>query len=87
MPGGRARLPPTPNHTSNIQRLIDASTAYTSEPSILPNPPLDANTNTNSDLMQTQQVLDRITDHERQYILNVLDRNNEVQQRDAARLM
>lgn len=90
MPGGRARLPPTPTHTSNIQRLIDASTGYTSETTtILPNPSPDANTNSinGPDLVQTQQVLDRITDHERQYILNVLERNNEVQQRDAARLM
>lgn len=90
MPGGRARLPPTPSHTSNIRHLIDASTTgYTNETTILPNPSSDANTNSinGPDLMHTQQVLDRISDHERQYILNVLERNNEVQQRDASRLM
>lgn len=47
-----------------------------------------ADTNINgTDMMQSQSAFDGITDQERQYILNVLQRNNDVQQRDAARLM
>lgn len=72
--GRSARLPPTPTHSSTIQRIIEASTT--------------ADTNINgTDLLQQSHVFDRISDHERQYILNVLERNNDVQQRDAARLM
>lgn len=86
--GRSARLPPTPTHTSNIQRLIEASSAFTNETNSLQTS-ADANTNAinGPDLMQTQQVLDRMSENERQYILNVLDRNSEVQQRDAVRLM
>lgn len=76
--GRSARLPPTPTHVSTIQRIIEASTGYSTVST--------AETN-GGDLLQSQQVFDRITDHERQCILNVLERNNEVQQRDAARLM
>lgn len=83
MGGGRsARLPPTPTHASTIHhhRMIEASSAYATD-SV-------ADTSTNdSELLQSQQVFERITDRERQYILSVLERNNDVQQRDAARLM
>lgn len=80
--GRSARLPPTPTHASTIHhhRMIEAPTGY----------PTDSTPETNinsSDLLQSQQVFERITDHERQYILSVLERNNDVQQRDAARLM
>lgn len=79
--GRSARLPPTPTHVSTIHRIIEASTGFSTTDST-------SATNTNgSDLLQSQQVFDRITDHERQYILTVLERNNDVQQRDAARLM
>lgn len=77
--GRSARLPATPTRVSNIQRIIEASTGYLNDST--------ANINTNgSELMHSQQALDRITDHERHYILSVLERNNDVQQRDAARL-
>lgn len=83
MGGGRsARLPPTPTHASTIHhhRIVEASSGYTNDSA--------AETNINgSELLQSQQVFDRISDRERQYILSVLERNNDVQQRDAARLM
>lgn len=78
--GRSARLPPTPTHVSSIHRIIEASTGYS----------LDSTADTQlnaSDMLQSQQVFDRISDHERQYILSVLERNQDVQQRDAARLM
>ncbi|XP_031625450.1 uncharacterized protein LOC116342095 isoform X2 [Contarinia nasturtii] len=81
--GRSARLPPTPTHSSTIQRIrIEASTGYSTDST----PTADANIN-GSDLLQQSHVFDRISDHERQYILNVLERNNDVQQRDAARLV
>lgn len=82
--GRSARLPPTPTHASTIHRLIEASTGYSSTDSTT----ADTQHINGSDLLQqSQQVFDRISDHERQYILSVLERNNDVQQRDAARLM
>lgn len=74
--GRSARLPPTPPHTSSIHRLIEASTGSS----------VDSNISA-SDLKQTQSAFDGITEQERQYIISVLQRNNDVQQRDAARLM
>lgn len=38
-------------------------------------------------IKQSQSAFDGITDQERQYILTVLQRNNDLQQRDATRLM
>lgn len=78
--GRSARLPPTPTRVPNIQRIIDASTGFSTDST--------ADTNTNgTDMVQSQSAFDGITDHERHYILSVLQRNNDVQQRDAARLM
>lgn len=82
--GRSARLPPTPSHTSNIQHLIDASSGYTSDPN-LQTATVD-NTINGTNLVQAQ-VLDGISENERKYILNVLDRNNEVHERDAMRIM
>lgn len=80
--GRSARLPPTPTHASSIQRIIEASTGFSNQTAP------DTNINsTDSINQQSQSAFDGITDHERQYILSVLQRNNDVQQRDAARLM
>ena len=80
--GRSARLPPTPTHASTIHRM-KATTGYSADPTTA-----DTQHINGSDLLQqSQQVFDRITDHERQYILSVLERNNDVQQRDTARLM
>lgn len=79
--GRSARLPPTPTHVSTIHRIIEASTGYSADSTA------DTHINGSDLLQQSQQVFDRITDHERQYILSVLERNNDVQQRDAARLV
>lgn len=82
--GRSARLPPTPPRASSIQRLIDASTGFSNDSTTT-----DANKINTTDLInqQSQSAFDGITDTERQYILSVLQRNNDVQQRDAARLM
>lgn len=83
--GRSARLPATPTQTSNIHQLIDApSSAFVSETTVDTN---RTNLLNGSNLVQTQQVLNRMSERERQYILNVLDRNTKVQQRDAMRLM
>lgn len=80
--GRSARLPPTPSHASSIHRIIEASTGFSNDPTP------DTNImGIDSINQQSQSAFDGITEHERQYILNVLQRNNDVQQRDAARLM
>lgn len=81
--GRSARLPPTPARASSIQRLIDASTGLSSDSSSS-----DTNINGPDHInQQSTSAFDGITDQERQYILSVLQRNNDVHQRDAARLM
>ena len=78
--GRSARLPPTPTHASSIHRIIEASTGFSTDST--------ADTTINSSSKkQSQSAFDGITDQERQYILSVLQRNNELQQRDAARIM
>lgn len=78
--GRSARLPPTPTHASSIHRIIEASTGFSTDST--------ADTTINStSIKQSQSAFDGITDQERQYILSVLQRNNELQQRDATRLM
>lgn len=77
--GRSARLPPTPTHASSI-RIIEASTGFSTDSTA-------ASTTHNKSIAQSQSAFDGITDQERQYILSVLQRNNDLQQRDASRLM
>lgn len=81
--GRSARLPPTPTHASSIRtdsiRKVEASTGFSTDSTT--SPKLHS-----SSIKQSQSAFDGITDQERQYILSVLQRNNDVQQRDATRL-
>lgn len=79
--GRSARLPPTPTHASSIHRRIEASTGFSTDSTTA-----DTTINSSS-IKQSQSAFDGITDHERQYILSVLQRNNDLQQRETARLM
>ena len=79
MASGRARLPPTP---TNVRHEITTNNnTYTT----LQDNSVKA---LGPDLtVSTSQVLDSLSDHERQIILNVLNRDEGVRQHEAARIM
>lgn len=85
--GRSARLPPTPTHASSIHRIIEASTGFSTDSMAADTTTTTTTTINSSSIKQSQSAFDGITDQERQYILSVLQRNNELQQRDATRLM
>jgi hypothetical protein len=73
MASGRARLPSIPTTTnSNNVRHVELS---------------GNNTVNYQNPDETINALDNLSDHERQIILNVLNRDENVRQRDAARIM
>jgi hypothetical protein len=75
MASGRARLPSIPTAASpNNVRHVEIS----------PNTNYQNPVNITED---TINALDNLSDHERQIILNVLNRDENVRQRDAARIM
>lgn len=102
MSSGRARLPPTPTTTttSNMRHQnIDVqnnSIQNTSNETYTTNSQIYNNNNINDDSINalgpdlaiaTSQVLESLSDHERQIIMDVLSRDENVRQRDAARIM
>jgi hypothetical protein len=73
MASGRARLPsiPTTANSNNVRHVE-----------------LSGNNTVNyQNPDETINALDNLSDHERQIILNVLNRDENVRQRDAARIM
>lgn len=85
--GRSARLPPTPTHASSIHRIIEASTGFSTDSTTAADTTSTTTAINSSSIKQSQSAFDGITDQERQYILSVLQRNNDLQQRDATRLM
>lgn len=95
----RARLPRTPSNSSTSQRLLQnidvqnnsinaMGENFTSQGFNNNNISDDALSVLGPDLaMQTNQVLENLTDQERSIILDVLSRDESIRQRDAARLM
>lgn len=95
----RARLPRTPSNSSTSQRLmqnIDVQNNsisamgenFTSQGYNNNNISDDALSVLGPDLaIQTNKVLENLTDQERSIILDVLSRDESIRQRDAARLM
>lgn len=81
MASGRARLPPTPTstQTNNVRNGSYTNTVVHDDCPLNALGPEIAVT--------TTQVLDSLSERERQIILNVLSRDEGVRQRDAARIM
>lgn len=84
--GRSARLPPTPTQiqNSNVRHLVDVSINNTS------GYVGDANaidTFAPNLAVTTTQMLDSLSERERQIILDVLNRDEEVRQRDGARIV
>lgn len=80
--GRSARLPPTPT------RHVDVSTNNSGFSSSVSVPSENALNALGPDLaVATSQVLDSLSDRERQIILDVLNRDEQVRQRDASRIM
>lgn len=82
--GRSARLPQTP--TTNVRHVVDVSANNSGYNSAVQS---DQSLNAlGPDLaVATSQVLDSLSDRERQIILEVLNRDEEVRQRDAGRIM
>lgn len=79
--GRSARLPPTPTRHVDINA---PNSAYAGTVNV-PNETINA---LGPDLsVATSQVLDSLSDRERQIIFDVLNRDEEVRQRDSARIM
>lgn len=90
MASGRARLPPTPqasngsgNGTGSSSRPL--AEMHTNNNTYAPGA-ADEKTGSMQD-MAASHMLDNLTDQERQIILNVLNRDENVRQADAARIM
>lgn len=90
MASGRARLPPTPQANNGSGNGTGSSSRPLAE--------MHTNNNTyglgaasdktgSMQDMAASHMLDNLTDHERQIILNVLNRDENVRQADAARIM
>ena len=102
MSSGRARLPPTPTTTTsnmrhqNIDVQNNSIRNTSSNETYTTNSQIYNNNNINDDSINalgpdlaiaTSQVLESLSDHERQIIMDVLSRDENVRQRDAARIM
>lgn len=83
--GRSARLPPTP--TTNV-RHVDVSSSNSGFTTSVNVPAEEALNALGPDLaVATSHVLDSLSDRERQIILDVLNRDEQVRQRDASRIM
>lgn len=80
--GRSARLPPTP-----AQRIIDVSPNSGYRTATVDNSEHSINALGPDLAVATSQVLESLSEREKQIIYNVLNRDEEVRQRDAARLM
>lgn len=82
--GRSARLPPTPS--SNVRHVeVNSNTGYNQNNVNVAEKTINA---LGPDLAAaTSQVLDSLSDRERQMILEVLSRDEGIRQRDAARIM
>lgn len=85
--GRSARLPPTP--TPNVRNSdVGPETGYTATTATTTTIPGSTINALGPELaVATSQVLDNLSDKERQMILEVLNRDEGVRQRDAARIM
>lgn len=85
--GRSARLPPTPMQTTNMRHSlnnVNITGGYTAASLGLRN---GSSLNALSSDFTTSQVLDSLSDREKQIILDVLNRDEEVRQRESARIM
>lgn len=93
MASGRARLPPTPqaggngsgNGTGSSSRPL--AEMHTNNNTYALGAVGDKTTTGSMQDMAASHMLDNLTDQERQIILNVLNRDENVRQADAARIM
>lgn len=93
--GRSARLPPTPqtvqlNTSTNIRHVeapINTNSVPYSTSNNVPISENNLNPFSNDFAAATSQVLDSLSERERQMIINVLKRDDSVRQRDAARIM
>lgn len=84
--GRSARLPPTP--TTNVRHVNVSSNNSGFNNTSVSVPSENALNALGPDLaVATSQVLDSLSDRERQIILEVLNRDEQVRQRDASRIM
>lgn len=85
--GRSARLPPTPTQHSNLRHIVDASmnSGYANDSNTESSDTINA---LGPDLaVATSQVLDSLSERERQIILDVLNRDEELRQKDTARIV
>lgn len=89
--GRSARLPPTPTQiqNSNVRHLVDVSinnaSGYVGDSKAIDSNGID--TFAPNSAVTTTQMLDSLSERERQIILDVLNRDEEVRQRDGARIV
>lgn len=83
--GRSAKLPATP--TSHNSRHIDPSATNNGYPTNINAPKEPINALGTELAAATSQVIDSLSDHEKQIIIKVLNRDENVRQRDAARIM